>query len=92
MPPFPANQRRAGSSCDEPSTNLKVMLGVKASNGKQNQRGGPGRGQGSYDGERAPPGGLAEAGAAAINEREEGESGPPSGSAEAGAAATKGAR
>ena len=41
------------------------------------------------DGERALTGGPAEAGAAAINEREDCERAPPGGPAEAGAAATQ---
>ena len=53
MPPFfsngPAKKRRAGPSCDEPPTNLKVMVAK----------------WGLDNGERAPPGGSAEAGAAA---------------------------
>ena len=70
MPPFfsngPANNRRAGPSCDEPPTNLKVMVGVKARNKNHSQGGGPGSAEaraaatvGRDDGERAPPGGSA---------------------------------
>ena len=64
------------------------MVGVKASNGNHGQSGGPGRGLWRDDGERAPHGGPAEAGAAAINEHDNGERAQPGGSAEVGAAAT----
>ena len=59
------------------------MVGVKASNGNHGQSGGPGRGLWRDDGERAPPGGPAEAGAAASEGRDDGERAPPGGSAEA---------
>ena len=42
---------------------------------------------GRDDGERAPPGGAAEAGAVAITGRDDGERGPPGGAAGAGATA-----
>ena len=42
------------------------------------------------NGEREPPGGSAEAGAAATGGRDNGERAPPGGSAEAGAAAATG--
>ena len=91
MPPFFLNglakQSQASPSCDEPPTNLKVMVGVKASNGNHGQSGGPGRGLWRDDGERAPPGGSAEAGAAATGKLDNGERAPPGGSAEARAAA-----
>ena len=65
------------------------MVRVKARNGNHGQSGGPGRGLGRDDGERAPHGGSAEARAAATGVLENGA--PPGGSAEAGAAAaTKG--
>ena len=91
MPPFfsngPANQRRAGPSCDKPPTNLKVMVGVKQATettGEQ-RAAGPGRGLWLDEGERAPTGGSAKARAGAKGERA-----PPDGSAEARAAATWG--
>ena len=66
------------------------MEGVKASNGNYGQSGGPSRGRGGGDdaGERAPPGGSAEAEAAATRVLDDGERAPPGGSAEAGRAAT----
>ena len=66
----------------------KVMAGVKASNGNHGQSNMPGRGLGFEDGERAPQGGSAEAGAAATGMVDDGERAPPGGAAEAGAAAT----
>ena len=45
LPPFfsnsQANKRQACPSCDEPPTNLKVMVGVKARNKNHSQGGGP---------------------------------------------------
>ena len=64
------------------------MAGVKASNGNHGQSNMPGRGLGFKDGERAPQGGSAEAGAAATGMVDDGERAPPGGAAEAGAAAT----
>ena len=73
LPPFfsngPANQRRAGPSCDEPPTNLKVMVGVKKRKPRPER---PGRGLWPDDGERAPPGGSAEARAATMVVRDDG--------------------
>ena len=64
----------------------KVMAGVKASNGNHGQSNMPGRGLGFEDGERAPQGGSAEAGAAATGMVDDGERAPPGGAAVAGAA------
>ena len=51
LPPFfsngPAKQRRAGPSCDKPPTNLKVMVGVKASHGNHGRAAGPAEACGS---------------------------------------------
>ena len=60
------------------TTNLKGMLGIKVSNGNHGRSCGSSGGRQAAtgvlnDGERAPPGGEAEAGAAATNERDGGE-------------------
>ena len=70
----PAHQSQAGPSCDEPPTraNLKVMVGARQATG--NTAGAASSAEAGAeatkvldDGERAPPGRSAEAGAAAAN-------------------------
>ena len=43
-------QSQAGTSCDEPPTNLKVIVGVKVSNGNHGRSVGPSRGKADSDG------------------------------------------